>query len=80
MLDRARLRGIYPPILTPLTPDERVDVPSLRSLVSWLIEQGVHGIWALGTTGEFPALDATQRAAALAATVEAAAGRVPALA
>lgn len=80
MLDLARLRGIYPPMLTPLTPEERVDVRSVRSLVDWLITQGVHGIWALGTTGEFPCLDAVEREAALVATVEAAAGRVPVVA
>lgn len=80
MLDLARLRGIFPPTLTPLTPEERVDLDSVRSLVDWLINQGVHGIWALGTTGEFPCLDAAEREAALVATVEAAAGRVPVVA
>jgi 4-hydroxy-tetrahydrodipicolinate synthase len=78
--DLARLRGIFPPVLTPLTPDERVDVQSVRSLVSWLIGEGVHGIWALGTTAEFPCLDAGERQAALEATVEAANGRVPVVA
>ena len=80
MLDPNRLRGIFPPILTPLTPDERVDRASLKSLVSWLVDEGVHGIWALGTTAEFPCLDADERQAALEATVEAVAGRVPVVA
>jgi 4-hydroxy-tetrahydrodipicolinate synthase len=80
MLDLSLLRGIYPPVLTPLTPDERVDVASLRTLVGWLIDEGVHGIWALGTTAEFPCLDAGERQAALEATVEAANGRVPVVA
>ena len=80
MLDLARLRGIFPPTLTPLTADGRVDRDSTRSLVNWLIEEGVHGIWALGTTGEFPALDQDERAASLEATLEAAAGRVPVIA
>lgn len=80
MLDTARLRGIFPPILTPLTPDERVDRQSVRSLVSWLIDEGVHGIWALGTTGEFPCIDAAEREAALVASIEATAGRVPVVA
>lgn len=80
MLELSRLRGIYPPVLTPLTPDERVDRASLASLVRWLIDEGVHGIWALGTTGEFPSLDAAERQAALEATVDAVGGRVPVVA
>lgn len=80
MLDLNRLRGIFPPTLTPLTPDERVDRAAVKSLVSWLLEEGVHGIWALGTTGEFPCLDLDERAAALEATLEAVNGRVPVIA
>lgn len=80
MFDPTSLHGIIPPILTPLTPDEDVDHPSLRRLVGHLIEEGVHGIWVLGTTGEFASLDAAQRAAAVRTTVEAAAGRVPVIA
>jgi 4-hydroxy-tetrahydrodipicolinate synthase len=77
VMDLSRLRGIYTPMLTPLTPDERVDVPSLRQLVDYLIGSGVHGLWALGTTGEFALLPTSERARAAAATVEQAAGRVP---
>jgi 4-hydroxy-tetrahydrodipicolinate synthase len=79
-MELARLRGIFPPTLTPLTEDGQVDRASTCSLVNWLIEEGVHGIWALGTTGEFPSLDLEQRAISLEATLEAAAGRVPVVA
>jgi 4-hydroxy-tetrahydrodipicolinate synthase len=65
------------PILTPLTPDERVDEVSLRRLVSYLIDNGVHGIWAAGTTGEFAALADDQRLAAIETVVDEVAGRVP---
>lgn len=80
MLDSNRLRGIFPPILTPMTPDERVDRESTKKLVSWLIDEGVHGIWVLGTTGEFPCIDATEREVALDATMAAVGGRVPVVA
>jgi 4-hydroxy-tetrahydrodipicolinate synthase len=80
MFDPQKLHGIIPPMVTPLTPDEEVDHPSLRRLVNFLIEEGVHGVWVLGTTGEFASLDARQRAAAIATAVEAAAGRVPVIA
>lgn len=80
MLDLNRLRGIFPPTVTPLLPDERVDTQSIASLVNFLIGEGVHGIWALGTTGEFPCLDADQREAALVATIAAVNGRLPVVA
>ena len=51
------LHGVIVPILTPLNADETVDTASLRRLVNYLFEGGVHGIWAAGTTGEFAALD-----------------------
>lgn len=74
------LRGILPPILTPLDDDERVDKASMRRLVDYVIEGGVHGIWVTGTTGEFSCIDEGQRAAAVEAAVEATNGRVPVVA
>ena len=38
-----QIQGVIVPMLTPLNPDETVDVPSLRSLVNYLIDNGVHG-------------------------------------
>jgi 4-hydroxy-tetrahydrodipicolinate synthase len=79
-MDLSTLRGIFPPILTPLTPDERVDHASLRRLIDFLIASGVHGFWAMGTTGEFASLPEAERAAALETTVAHVAGRVPVIA
>ena len=72
-----RIRGVIVPIVTPLTPDEEVDVTSLRRLVNHVIDGGVHGIWAAGTTGEFVALTDEQRLAAIETVVDETAGRVP---
>lgn len=74
------LFGIVPPILTPFTPDGRVDLVSLERLTRWLLAQGVHGIWACGTTGEFAALDAEEREDVIGTCVEAVAERVPVVA
>ena len=49
--------GIVVPIITPLKPDESLDKSSLRSLVRYLLNNGVHGLWVSGTTGEFANLD-----------------------
>jgi 4-hydroxy-tetrahydrodipicolinate synthase len=72
--------GIFTPILTPLDADEAPDLASLRALVEYLLAAGVHGIWALGTTGEFAALTAAERSAVLGTVVETVRGRVPVVA
>jgi len=76
----AQLQGIFVPMLTPLNADESVDLPSLRRLVDFLVGAGVHGIWAMGTTGEFAGLAETERARGVQATVEQVARRVPVIA
>ena len=53
-------RGIIPPIITPLTDDGEVNYPVLRQMVNHLIDNGVHGLFPLGTTGEFYAFDETR--------------------
>jgi 4-hydroxy-tetrahydrodipicolinate synthase len=67
-------------MLTPLNVDESLDEASLRRLVDFLVGAGVHGIWSMGTTGEFAALPERERAKGVAATVEQVAGRVPVIA
>jgi 4-hydroxy-tetrahydrodipicolinate synthase len=44
--------GVVPPICTPLTSDQELDVESLLSLRAHLLRGGVSGIFALGSTGE----------------------------
>lgn len=70
-----RLRGVVVPMITPLRPDGEVDIESLARHVDHLIACGVHGIFVLGTTGEFPFLTDARRAVAVRATVAAVAGR-----
>jgi 4-hydroxy-tetrahydrodipicolinate synthase len=79
-MEPASLHGIFVPMVTPITVDERVDHKSMRRLVDFLIEGGVHGIWVMGTTGEFAAFPEEERAAAIQTTVDQVAGRVPVIA
>lgn len=51
-----RMEGIVTPMVTPLTPDYRLDVDGLERLVEHLIAGGVAGLFPLGTTGEGPML------------------------
>lgn len=51
--DRALdLRGLWVPIITPLTSDDEVDRAALDRLVRRLLADGCAGLVALGTTGE----------------------------
>ncbi|NMR20955.1 dihydrodipicolinate synthase family protein [Cellulomonas fimi] len=79
-MSTARFRGIVPPIVTPLTADGQVDVPSLERLTHHLVTHGVHGIFVLGSTGEVAYLTDEQRRLAVTTVVAAVGGRVPVMA
>ncbi|MDF2871755.1 MAG: dihydrodipicolinate synthase [Anaerocolumna sp.] len=70
-------QGIIPPIITPFTEAGEINEPVLRQLVDHLIGQGVHGLFPLGTTGEFYALDLSESKRILSIVKEQTAGRVP---
>src|SRR5262245_32875250 len=64
-----QVRGIIPPLVTPMTADEEIDYPRLRQLIDYQIAAGVHGIFVLGTTGECYAMDADEKQKIVATTV-----------
>ncbi len=70
-------RGMVIPLLTPFRDDESVDEAALRRLVCYLIAQGVHGLFPVGSTGEFWALSDGEKARITEIVIEEAAGRVP---
>lgn len=72
-------RGVIVPICTPLDSADQIDTASLRRLVDHLVAHGVHGIFALGTTGEFGFLTDAQRALVVETCAEHLAGRLPLL-
>ena len=49
--------GITPPIITPFHPDGSVDYEALAMMSRHLVENGVHGLFPMGTTGEFYAVN-----------------------
>ncbi len=50
------LKGIIPPVITPLINNRELDTKGLTQLIRHLIDGGVHGLFILGTTGEAPGL------------------------
>ena len=65
---------------TPFTSDYGIDEKSLRRLINHLLDGGVHGIFALGSTSEVGYLTDRNRAEILRITVDEVAGRVPVVA
>lgn len=76
----SKFRGTYTVLITPLTADgQHVDVPALKKLVNWQIEQGIRGLIPLGSTGEFLSLTPEERQLVIETCVSTAANRVPVL-
>lgn len=71
---RAPVEGIIAALYTPLDRHDRVQRRALAAHVRFLREAGLHGVLALGSTGEFARLSCEQRAAFLPHVIEAAEG------
>lgn len=71
------LHGIIPPLVTPLLEDGSLDESGLGRLVDHVIGGGVHGLFVLGTTGEWASLEDPTRHRVLEVCAQSAAGRVP---
>jgi 4-hydroxy-tetrahydrodipicolinate synthase len=72
-----RIQGIIPPVITPMQPNEDLDLPRLRWFIDHLIASGVHGIFVLGTNSEFYALDEREKQEVIATAVAHVNRRVP---
>ena len=79
MYDRLMFEGVYvfPP--TPMRGDGEVDLPRYREHIDWLLDRGIHGLVACGSTGEFAYLTSEERHELASVTVEHASGRAPVL-
>lgn len=73
------LHGVIPPLVTPLTSNDQIDVPHLEKLIEYQLQGGVHGFFLLGTTGEGPSLSHMQKAEVVQRTCQLVQGRVPVL-
>jgi len=74
------LKGVYTALVTPFNRDGSVDFGALKNLLKIQIDSGIHGLVPVGTTGESPTLDTSEKEKIIQAAVEAAAGRIPVIA
>jgi 4-hydroxy-tetrahydrodipicolinate synthase len=74
-----RLKGAMTALVTPFR-DGALDEDAFRKLVTWQIEEGIHGLVPVGTTGETPTVTPAEHDRVVAICIETAAGRVPVIA
>ena len=79
-MEMKKFRGTFTVMVTPFTDDSlEINYEVLGKFVDWQIKEGIHGLIALGSTGEFLSLNEEERYNVSKAVVERASGRVPVL-
>ena len=73
------LRGIIPPLVTPLKGRDELDHAGLERLIEHVLAGGVHGLFILGSTGEAPSLSYRLRGEFIRTVCDLTRGRVPVL-
>lgn len=69
------MAGVYAPIFTPYTKDNRINVEMLERMVEFQLAQGVRGFYTTGSTGESLLLTVSERKLVLETVVKANRGR-----
>ncbi|MGH3450304.1 MAG: 4-hydroxy-tetrahydrodipicolinate synthase [Haloechinothrix sp.] len=75
--DPSQLHGAYTALLTPFTPDERVDLDGLRGFCRWQLANGTDGLSIGGSTGEPGVQSVAERIDAMRVVAEETADEVP---
>lgn len=76
-MDTTFIKGIIPPIVTPVTQEEAIDEKALRNQVDFMIDGGISGLLAFGSNGEFYMLSEQEMADGLKIMLDQVAGRIP---
>lgn len=71
-----KIEGIITAMVTPMS-DGKIDELATKKLVNHLIEKGIHGLFILGTNGEFFSLTDDEKVKFAQIVVDEVAGRVP---
>ena len=74
------ITGSIVAIVTPMHEDGRLDLPALRKLVDFHVQEGTDAIVVVGTTGESPTVDVEEHHLLIETVVAQAAGRIPVIA
>ncbi|HYB84460.1 MAG TPA: dihydrodipicolinate synthase family protein [archaeon] len=77
MQTELKLHGIITALVTPFSANNDVDDAALEELVRFQVRSGVHGLFALGTTGMGPVMEPDERKRVAETVVRSADGKVP---
>jgi len=78
--DPLDLHGVIPPTLTAFDGTENVDYGGTAAQAEFVVDQGVHAVFPLGTNGEFPLLSGDERERVVETVVDAVGDEVPVIA
>jgi 4-hydroxy-tetrahydrodipicolinate synthase len=70
-------KGIIPAMVTPLDKEEKLNEKALRQLTHYLIDGGVHGLFPVGSQGEFFALEYEEKVRVMEIVSEETKGKIP---
>ena len=73
------VKGVIPAMVTPFDENEELAEDPLRKLTNYLIDGGVHMLFATGSQGEYFTLTPVERKKVWDVVVEETKGRVPVL-
>ncbi len=76
-LTKHEIRGIFPPVVSPFTADEELDLPAFRDEIRYMLSLGVTGLAVGGSTGEGHALAPEELGALIKVAVEEVRGKIP---
>ncbi|MCL2478744.1 MAG: dihydrodipicolinate synthase family protein [Treponema sp.] len=71
------IKGIIPPIITPIDEDEKINEGVLRDHIEFMISGGINGILAFGSNSEFYMLEEDEMESILKIIVNQVRGRIP---
>lgn len=68
--DPLGIHGVVPPTVTAFSDEESVDYGGTAAHARFVVDRGAHGVFPLGTNGEFPLLTADEREGVVEAVVD----------
>lgn len=69
--------GVWPAMLTPLSPQRKVNLQAIDRLVELFVSLQMGGLYITGSTGQWPLLGVERRRQIVERTIQASAGRIP---
>ena len=77
MIDINDIKGVIPALITVFDKNEKIDIQGTKDTLNYLIDQGIDGVYVVGSTGEGFTMDKEERKQYIKLVVEVVAKRIP---